>query len=152
MKLAANRNFKVNYYEKDEKTWIVESHLIDSPHDICMKIEINMECFIITDAQIKFLKCPLKQCPIIEEKAKHLIGLKIDNSLMSKAMKLFMGPEGCPNIIQLLNISVPGIIYYYYPYKIKTGKMTHEEFDTMIRTDLKNACLGHTLYNCDNHI
>lgn len=33
MKLAAKRKFEVNYYQKDENTWIVESHLKDEPHD-----------------------------------------------------------------------------------------------------------------------
>ena len=29
MELAAKRNFEVKYYEKDETTWVVESHVID---------------------------------------------------------------------------------------------------------------------------
>lgn len=60
-------------------------------------------------------------------------------------MKIFMGPQGCPNIMTLLNISVPGIIYYYYPYKLKIGKMKYEQWDSMLRTELKDACLAHTL-------
>lgn len=147
MKLAAKRNFEVNYYEKDENTWIVESHLKDSPHDITVKVEINMNDFIVTDAQCKFDKFPMKHCNMIEDKVKSLIGLKVDNSFMHNAMSHLMGPYGCPNLPALLMISIPGIIYYYYPYKIQTGKMKEEEFQHMIKTDLKNACLGHTLQN-----
>ncbi len=145
MKLAAKRNFEVKYYEKDENIWVVESHLEDSPHDITIKVEIDMINFIITDTECKFDKFPMAHCNIIEDKIKSLIGLKVDTSLMHNAMNRLMGPEGCPNIISLLMISVPGIIYYYYPYKIKTGRMKAEEFEYIIKTDLKNACLGHTL-------
>ena len=147
MKLAAKRNFEVTYYEKDEHTWLVESHLNDSPHDITLDVEIDMQNFTITNAQFKFNRFPIKDCTAMEEKAKYLIGLKVDNSLMQKAMKNLMESEGCPNIIQLLMISVPGIIYYYYPYKIRNGKMKEEAFENMIKTDLKDACLGHTLLN-----
>ena len=150
MELAAKRNFEVNYYEKDECTWLVESHLIDNPHDICLLVEVNMNDFIITDAQIKFNKYPMKHCNLMEKKAEELIGLKVDNTLIDKAILKLMGPEGCPNLIQLLNISVPGILYYYYPYKIQTGKMKPETFQNIINTDLKNACLGHTLNNNTN--
>ena len=147
MKLAAKRNFEVMYYEKDETTWVVESHVIDDPHDICIWVDINMNDFIVTDAKIEFKKFPMKHCALMEEQAKKLIGLKVDNTFMQNAMSKLMGPEGCPNITALLSISVPGILYYYYPYKVETGKMKKEEFQNIVDTDLKNACLGHTLNN-----
>lgn len=150
MKLAAKRNFEVNYYEKDETIWVVESHVIDDPHDIYIFVDINMNEFIITDAKIEFKRFPMKHCALMEEKAKELIGLKVDDSFMKNAMSKLMGPHGCPNIASLLSISVPGILYYYYPYKIATGKMKKEEFQNIIATDLKNACLGHTLNNNSN--
>ena len=76
MKLAAKRNFEVNYYEKDETTWVVESHVIDDPHDICIWVDINMNDFIVTDAKIEFKKFPMKHCALIEEQAKQLNGTK----------------------------------------------------------------------------
>ena len=59
MELAAKRNFEVKYYEKDETTWVVESHVIDDPHDICIWVDINMNDFIVTDAKIEFNKFPM---------------------------------------------------------------------------------------------
>jgi hypothetical protein len=56
-----------------------------------------------------------------------------------------MGAEGCPNIMSLLHVSIPGIIYFYYPYKIKTGEMEAAQFDHIIKAELKNACLAHTM-------
>lgn len=148
MEKVTGRDFKVNYYEKDNgdrDIWVVESHLKDDQHDIVIFVEIDMIQMIVTDANIKFNRFPMDCCPLIADKAAQMKGLKVDNQFSRNAMKIFMGPEGCPNIMSLLHISVPGIIYYYYPHKIKTGEMTYEEWDHMVRTELKNACLAHTL-------
>ncbi|EJO5348702.1 DUF2889 domain-containing protein [Clostridium botulinum] len=145
MKKTANRKFNVDYFEKEKTTWVVESQLQDDYHDISLLLEIDMDQMVIKDAKIKFNKFPLKHCTLIEDKAKNLKGIKIDNEFIKNSMKIFMGPEGCPNIITLLNISVPGIIYYYYPYKVKNGEISYEQWDNMIRTELKNACLAHSM-------
>jgi hypothetical protein len=82
---------------------------------------------------------------LIEDKAEQLKGLRVNQEFIRNVMKIFMGPHGCPNIMTLLNISVPGIIYYYYPYQIKTGAIQQAQWDNMVRTELKDACLAHTL-------
>lgn len=56
MKLAAKRNFEVKYYEKDETTWVVESHVIDDPHDICIWVDINFEPLSISLSSFLSLK------------------------------------------------------------------------------------------------
>lgn len=147
MKITAERSFKVNYFEKEtnKDIWIAESHLTDNQHDIAVIVEINMEKMQIEEAKIKFHRYPVGECKQIEEIASKLVGLKVDHYFSQNAMKITMGPFGCPNIMMLLNISVPGIIYYYYPYKIKMGEMTQEQFFELLREKEKNACLAHTV-------
>lgn len=145
MKRVASRNFTVEYFEKEGDIWIAQTQLKDEEHDIMLTAEIDMNKMIIVDAKIKFNRFPLECCSMMEEKASRLKGLQVDNDFSRNAMKIFMGPEGCPNIMSLLSISIPGIIYFYYPYNIKSGKMKSEEFDSIIRTELKNACLAHTM-------
>lgn len=142
---AANRKFNVDYFEKEKNIWVAEVQLEDDHHNIDMALEIDMDEMIIKDAKIKFNKFPMKHCTLIEEKAQKLIGMKINNEFIRNSMKIFMGPEGCPNIMTLLNISVPGIIYYYYPYKLKNGEMSYDEWDNMVRTELKDACISHSM-------
>lgn len=145
LKKVSNRNFNVDYFEKEKNIWIAESHIEDEPHSITLTLEIDMDKMIIINAKIKFNKFPMEHCTLIEDKASKLVGIKIDSDFIRNSMKIFMGPYGCPNIMLLLNISVPGIIYYYYPYKIKTGEMSHDEWNHMVKTKLKNACLSHTM-------
>jgi hypothetical protein len=145
MERAANRNFSVEYFDKGGDVWVVATQLKDDQHDIELNVEIDMSEMIITDARIKFNRYPVAHCTMIEKNASQLMGLKIDNEFIRNAMGVFMGAEGCPNIMSLLHVSIPGIIYFYYPYKIKTGEMEAEQFDHIIKTELKNACLAHTM-------
>lgn len=145
MQKTADRNFTVNYYEKEETVWVVETKLNDPEHEIEMSVEIDMQEMLVTDASIRFLRFPSEYCSMIEQKGAMLKGIKVDHEFSRNAMKIFMGAEGCPNIMSLLNVSVPGILYFYYPHKIKTGAMRREEFDHMVRTELRNACLAHTM-------
>ena len=152
MKQTAQRNFEVKYFEKeeDENIWIAVSHMMEESHDITLTLEIDMEKMVILSAKIVFDRYPLTACKKMEEKASQLAGMTIDSSFSRNAMKIFMGPEGCPNVMTLLTISVPGIMYYYYPYKIKTGAMTREGFFDILKAKEKNACLAHTIEFSDN--
>ena len=145
MQKVANRDLSVSYFEKGEEVWVADAHLADDEHDIGIEIEIDMAQMVVMDARIKFKRFPLNHCTLLEDKASQLKGIKVDREFVRNAMKIFMGPYGCPNIMTLLNISIPGIIYYYYPHKVKSGAMQYEQWDSMIRTELKDACLAHTL-------
>ena len=144
---VTERNLKVDYYEKegDKNIWFANSHLSDEEHDISLLVEIDMLEMKIISSRIKFRKAPLNNCELIENNASKLNGLIINPEFVRNAMKIFMGPLGCPNIMTLLQISIPGIIYYYYPHKFKTGEFAYEQWDKMIRTELKDACLAHSM-------
>jgi len=145
MEKVTSRKMSVDYFEKEGEIWVAEAQLADDEHNITLTVELDMACMTITDAKIKYLRFPMDTCPLIEKRAGELVGLKVDGEFTRNAMKIFMGPYGCPNIMTLLNISMPGIIYFYYPHKIQTGEMHQEEWDGIVRGELKNACLAHTM-------
>lgn len=145
MNRVTGRNFSVDYMEKGPGVWIAESILKDEYHEIKASVEVDMENFIITSASFSFEKYPLTPCTAFEKTAEKLIGLKIDNNFSRNAAGLMLGPHGCPNILMLLNISLPGILYYYYPYQVSQRRMSEDEWQNMIHGELKNACIGHTL-------
>lgn len=146
MKSVCQRSFIVNYLEKDDKTWIIESHLSDTEHDIMLTLEVQVPEMIIQDAVIKFLRHPLNECLFIEQKAQSLRGVNIQTDYRSKILPLFMGPEGCPNIMTLLGVSTPGISYVYFPYQVKIGRMKPDEWWSMVSNQFANDCLAHKLY------
>lgn len=152
MKPVTERNLEVKYFEKEEgnNIWIVESRMLEEQHDIVLILEIDMEQLQIIHASIGFNRYPLAECKLIEKMAGKLTGLRVDRYFSQNAMKITMGPEGCPQIMTLLNISVPGIMYYYYPYKMSLGEITKDQFFEILREKEKNACLAHTMIFSEN--
>lgn len=145
MELVCKRNLEAGYYEKEENVWCVKIHLEDGEHDITTWVDVLVPEMIIKDAEIKFNRYPMKHCSLIEKKAKDLIGTNINEDFRRKYMALFMGPQGCPNIMTMLSASLNGMIYFYFPHLVKVGKMKPVEWDEFVRTNLKNDCLAHTL-------
>lgn len=147
MESLYERNFHVDYIEKDAGVWQIISHLVDEHHDITLELDVSVPDMIIRDARITFTRYPLQQCLFIEKKSQQLIGCSILTDYRSKILPLFLGPEGCPNIMVMLGSSTPGISYFYYPHLLKTGQMTREEWDLKVKTDFARDCLAHTLFN-----
>jgi hypothetical protein len=147
MELINHRTFNVDYYEKDDETWKVVSHLSDEVHDITVEVDISVPDMVIKDAAIKFDRYPLEPCPLIESKSAKLTGVNVTKDYRQKVVALFMGPEGCPNVMNLLGVSVAGIAYFYFPHQLKTGNMKLEEWMEMIQTTLADDCLAHTVLN-----
>ena len=142
-----SRNYEVNYYEMEENIWRAVSHLKDYQHDIVVTVDISVPEMIILAADVDFLNAPMKQCSLINEKMKELIGINIFTEFDSKANELFFGDMGCPNVRMLLGISVPAIIYSYFPHQIKTKNMTENEWWNLCKEKLPKACICHTLMN-----
>lgn len=141
-----SRNFEVNYYEVENNIWRAISHLKDTQHDIVTIVDVSMPNMIILDAKIEPLRYPMKNCVFINDKIKKLIGVSIISSgFISKCDELFCGEMGCGNIRMLLGISVPGIIYSYFPHQIKIGNMTENQWWSFCKEKLSNACIAHSL-------
>lgn len=142
-----SRNYEVNYYEVEENIWKAVSHLKDHQHDILVTVTISVPDMIILDADVDFIKSPMKQCILIKDNMKELIGINIFTEFETKANELFFGEMGCPNVRMLLGISVPAIIYSYFPHQIKTNNMTENEWWNICKEKLPKACICHTLMN-----
>jgi|WetSurMetagenome_2_1015567.scaffolds.fasta_scaffold312214_1 hypothetical protein len=146
MEKLYSRQFNVDFFEKDENNWIIQSKLIDDTHIISTEVEVAVPEMIIRDAKIHFEKYPLSVCPKIEEKAKKLIGLNLFKNYQWNSLMIFLGSKGCGNVLSILGLGLQSLIYTYYPHQIKIGKMTTEEWDKFMITKLKRKCLGHTLF------
>lgn len=146
MQKLYSRCFNVDYYEKDETTWVVHSKLIDDIHEISTEVEVAVPDMTILDAKIHFERYPLDVCPKIEEKAKKLVGINLFKDYQWKSLMIFLGPRGCGNVLSILGLGLQALIYTYFPHQIKIGKMSVEEWERFMATRLKRACLGHTLF------
>jgi hypothetical protein len=98
---------------------------------------------IVKDTNVTFIKYPMEDCLLINEKIKDIIGLSLFNDFSERIRQIFMGSDGCPNILHLLGTSAPGIIYFYYSEQMKRGNTKNEEWWNMVITKLPDACIAH---------
>jgi hypothetical protein len=140
-----SRKFEVNYYEQSVDCWRIVSHLQDDAHDICATLEISVPEMIVLSAIVEFGRYPLEDCPVVAAKMQALIGANLFEDFSERMRQLFRGAEGCPNVLNLLSTSTPGLIYFYYPDQLKKGKMTPAEWQQLVSTRLANDCLAHKL-------
>lgn len=141
-----SRRFDVDFYEKDEKSWVVVCHLEDAPHDITAEVEVSVPGMDILDAKLRFDRYPIDCCPRIEENVRRLIGLNLlDPEYVASFRRILEGPEGCGNASKLLSIGLEALVYTYYPHLMRQGKMSGAEWMEFTLTRLRRACLGHTL-------
>jgi len=140
-----SRKFEVDYYAQSEHCWRVVSHLQDDVHDICASLEISVPEMEVLSASVEFGRYPLEDCPVVAAKMQGLIGANLFEDFSERMRQLFRGAEGCPNVLNLLSTSIPGLIYFYFPDQMKKGKMRPAEWQQLVTTRLANDCLAHKL-------
>ncbi|MFL0197983.1 DUF2889 domain-containing protein [Clostridium sp. WILCCON 0269] len=140
-----SRNFTVNYFEKDENLWSLTSYLKDNTHEIKVQLDILVPDMIIKNANVDFLKYPMEDCSVIKAKIEEVIGLCLYDDFSDKIRQLFLGGSGCSNVMHLLGISAPAMIYFYYTEQIKRGNMNHRQWWNFVITKLPDACIAHKM-------
>ncbi len=145
MRKICSRRFDVDFFEKDESTWLVVSRLVDDAHDITTQVEVQVPEMVISDARVEFARYPLDVCTMIERNVRRIVGLNLLKNYNLRSLTIFLGSKGCGNVMQILGTGLQSFVYSYYPYLIKTGKMSAAEWEKFSVTRLRKACLGHTL-------
>jgi hypothetical protein len=140
-----SRRFDVDFYEKDEKSWVVVSHLVDDAHDITTEVEVSVPGMDIMEAKVTFARYPIDCCPMIEKNVKRIVGLNLLKNYGMRSLPIFLGSKGCGNVMQILSTGLQAFVYTYIPHLARTGRMTNAEMREFFVTNLSKACLGHTL-------
>lgn len=140
-----SRRFDVDFYEKDEKSWVVVSHLVDDAHDITTEVEVSVPGMDILEAKVVFARYPMDCCPMIEKNVKRIVGLNLLKNYNMRSLLIFLGSKGCGNVLQILSTGLQAFVYTYYPHLVRTGRMSVAEWEKFSVTRLRKACLGHTL-------
>ena len=138
-----SRNFQVDYFEKKEGLWQVTSHLKDHVHDILVSLDISVPDMVIRDANVKFIRYPMEGCLKFVDKMKNIVGANLFEDFHEKLRENFLGPEGCPNVMNLIGTAAPALIFFYFPNLINRGKMKPEEWWKMAHTKLAGNCIAH---------
>ena len=141
-KLDLEKNIHVDFYRKEGNALVSVTWLRDYAHDVGIEVEMDMDDLVVTGAKFMFDRYPEKKCALVKEMEKSLIGMTVGNGVGDEILKRFMGKDGCENIVSLLFLGTSGAIFAHYIDRLKSGKITGEDFGREIPAIRNNACLA----------
>ena len=100
-RLVSKRDIGIEAFELENNNLMLEATLLDPYHLIRLNIHINPSTKIIVHAKSEFANHPHAACPVVAEKAKLLIGLKIERGITRKISERIGGSGGCIHLREL---------------------------------------------------
>lgn len=138
-----NRSISVNVRLVDEGTTLmVDGFFLDSHHELCLSIKVNIESNTITSADGDFRRFPHTDCALTKEHIKKLIGINL-NKNVRKQIQMAVGlKEGCTHLTDLAIECAKGLMQAQYQFLQLT--MREEELNNMVEQFLDGSCLHYT--------
>ena len=115
-RLVSNRNINIEAFELNNGNLMLEATLLDPYHLIRLNIHIEPKTKTIINSKSEFASHPHAACPMIAEKAKLLIGLKIERGISRVILQKIGGSDGCVHLRELtletINFAATTLIGY----------------------------------------
>ncbi|SPF32450.1 conserved hypothetical protein [Candidatus Desulfosporosinus infrequens] len=133
-----NRSISVNVCLVGEKTFKVNGVFLDSLHELCLTLEVDLKSYTITSAEGELCRAPYTDCGHVRERIKELVGVNL-HSNVRKQVQASVGLEhGCTHLTDLTLECVKGIL------QAKFQLMHHSEpaeRTIQLEQHLKGTCL-----------
>jgi hypothetical protein len=100
-RLVSKRDIGIEAFELENGNLMLEATLLDPYHLIRLNIHIEPQTKTIIHAKSEFANHPHSACPFVAEKAKLLVGLKIERVITRKVSERIGGSEGCIHLREL---------------------------------------------------
>ena len=115
-RLVSKRDIGVEAFELENGNLMLEATLLDPYHLIRLNIHIDPHTKTIVHAKSELASHPHASCPMVAEKAKLLIGLKIERGITKAILHTIGGSEGCVHLKELaletINFAATTLIGY----------------------------------------
>ena len=115
-RLVSKRDIGIEAFELENGNLMLEATLLDPYHLIRLNIHIAPQTKTIVHARSEFASHPHAACPMVAEKAKLLIGLKIERGISKMILQKIGGSDGCVHLRELtletINFAATTLIGY----------------------------------------
>ena len=133
-----NRSITVNVRSIDGKSVTVDGFFLDSHHELCITLGVDLESNTITSAEGEFRRAPHSDCWQTQEKINKLIGVNL-NRYVRKQIQIAVGlEEGCTHLTDLTLECVKGIIQA--KFRLMHLNMQADEIQPQIQQYLAGSC------------
>ena len=146
-RLVSKRDIGIEAFELENGNLMLEATLLDPYHLIRLNIHIEPHSKTIVNAKSEFANHPHTACPWVAEKAKLLIGLKIERGVTKMILQKIGGSEGCVHLKELaletINFAATTLIGYDEGFGLMSRDFNildeHQKFD-ISKHLLVNTC------------
>ncbi|MCK9421487.1 MAG: DUF2889 domain-containing protein [Bacteroidales bacterium] len=115
-RLISKRDIGIEAFELGDGNLLLEATLLDPYHLIRLDIEIEPQTKTIRNARSTYTNYPHASCYLVAEKAKLMIGLKIERGITKMISQRIGGSEGCVHLRELaletINFAATTLIGY----------------------------------------
>jgi hypothetical protein len=146
-RLVSKRDIGIEAFELENGNLMLEATLLDPYHLIRLNIHIEPHTKTIVNARSEFASHPHAACPMVAEKAKQLIGLKIERGITKQILQKIGGSDGCVHLRELtmetINFAATTLIGYDEGFGLMSRDfniLNEEERFKISRHLLNNTC------------
>jgi len=133
-----NRSINVNVRSADGQYLIVDGIFLDSHHEICLTLTVEIATYTIVEADGELRRTPHVDCRDTRELIKNLIGLTIDKGIRRKLQSAVGLENGCTHLFELSLECIKGLIQA--KYSLMNLTMPSEQVSAYVEDYLKDSC------------
>ena len=134
-----NRSISVNVRSENEKTLTVEGFFLDSQHELCLTLEVDLASYIITSADGELRRVPHPDCSQTQKLINHLVGIDLNRNVR-KQIQVAVGLNyGCTHLTDLTLECVKGLLQA--KFRLMRLKTKQEEIKGLSVKYLEGNCL-----------
>lgn len=133
-----NRSISVNVRQVDEGTITVDGFFLDSHHELCLSIKVDIDRNAITSVDAEFRRVPHKDCALTNDHIKKLVGVNLNGNVRRQIQTAVGLKEGCTHLTDLALECVKGLMQARYQLMHLT--MQDEEVNKIVEQYLKGSC------------
>ena len=134
-----NRSISINVSLVGEKILTAKGIFLDSQHELCLTLEVDLDSYTISSADGELRRAPHIDCIHIQERIHELVGINLKSNVR-KQIQAAVGLEyGCIHLTDLALECVKGL--RQAKYQLMYSTMKPAEMKVEIEQQLKGICL-----------
>lgn len=133
-----NRSISVNVRLVEEGTVTVDGIFLDSHHELCLSIKVDLESNTITSVDGDFKRYPHTDCGFTKDRLERLIGANLNRNVRRQILTAVGLKDGCTHLSDLALECVKALMQARYQLLHLT--MREEEINKMVEQYLAGNC------------
>lgn len=133
-----NRSISIRVHSVDGKTIIVDGFFLDSHHELCLTLGVDLESNRIISAEGELRRVPHSDCVPTQKRIEKLIGVNLNHHVRRQVQAAVGLEHGCTHLTDLTLECIKGIIQA--KFRLMHLNMKAEDIDAQVQQYLAGTC------------